>query len=106
MSLAVPLACRRCGAAVPTDAPVCGQCKLALDSVSRQELVLVLRSLARSGGSREWMLSGHELVLGRTGVVDVAIPHDSISRRHARISRASQGFLIEDLGSKNGTFVG
>lgn len=33
------------------------------------------------------------------------IPHGSISSQHARISFNGQRFFIEDLGSKNGTFI-
>jgi diguanylate cyclase (GGDEF)-like protein len=46
-----------------------------------------------------------ECVIGR--VDDVAIPmdSDSVSRRHARVAPAKGGFVLEDLGSTNGTFV-
>ncbi len=49
-------------------------------------------------------LEGDELVLGRTELAD-RIDDRGLSRRHARIYRASDGFYVEDLGSKNGTFV-
>ena len=32
-------------------------------------------------------------------------PASKISRRHARISRTPDGFMVEDLGSANGTFI-
>ncbi len=44
-------------------------------------------------------------VIGSDPGVDVNIPDPSIDSRHARIIRDDQGFLIEDLGSANGTFV-
>src|SRR5688572_12852590 len=45
-----------------------------------------------------------EVSLGRDASNDVPIDHSSVSRRHA-ILRLGQSFLIEDLGSANGTFV-
>lgn len=35
----------------------------------------------------------------------VMIPDAGVSRRHARIARKGGGWMIEDLGSSNGTFV-
>jgi diguanylate cyclase (GGDEF)-like protein len=45
-------------------------------------------------------------VLGRGQEADVKIDDAGISRRHARIVRGPAGFLVEDLGSTNGTAVG
>jgi serine/threonine protein kinase len=45
-----------------------------------------------------------ELVIGRAG--ELPVPDARVSRRHARISRDSDGALtVEDLGSANGTYV-
>lgn len=43
--------------------------------------------------------------IGRIEPSDVVLPDGSISTKHARILRGAQGFMIEDLGSRNGTFV-
>jgi hypothetical protein len=48
---------------------------------------------------------GRELVIGRSSDIDVALIEDMVSRRHARVFLQSDGLLIEDLGSTNGTFV-
>ena len=45
------------------------------------------------------------MVIGREADCDIAIAAQAISRRHARISRASHGWMLEDLDSSNGTFV-
>ena len=37
--------------------------------------------------------------------LDVHDPEAKVSRRHARIIYSNGGFMIEDLGSTNGTFV-
>ncbi len=51
-------------------------------------------------------LSSGENVLGRETGVTIRINDDSISRRHARIIVGGDSATLEDLGSKNGTFVG
>ena len=45
-------------------------------------------------------------VLGRDPDVEVVLNHPGVSRRHALIRISGDGATIEDLGSKNGTFVG
>lgn len=47
-----------------------------------------------------------DAVVGReAGDAQVVVPHQSVSSKHARIRFADGRFLIEDLGSANGTFV-
>ena len=43
------------------------------------------------------------LIIGRDSECEIVIPDRQISRRHARIATTSNGVLLEDLGSKNGT---
>ena len=43
--------------------------------------------------------------LGRGTGSDVIIPDYSMSRQHARIQFENDGWSIEDLGARNGTFV-
>lgn len=44
-------------------------------------------------------------LIGREPSSDIALPDTSVSSKHARILRTAEGFLIEDLRSRNGTFV-
>lgn len=44
-------------------------------------------------------------VIGRADDVDVRIVVPGVSRHHARFDVSSSGASVEDLGSKNGTFV-
>jgi len=50
-----------------------------------------------------WTLD-HTLVLGRDSTCDLTIPDRKVSRYHARLTPTSDGVLLEDMGSKNGTF--
>jgi DNA-binding winged helix-turn-helix (wHTH) protein len=43
--------------------------------------------------------------IGRSPGVAIQIPDDRVSRRHARIRVGAAGATIEDLGSRNGTFL-
>lgn len=45
------------------------------------------------------------LIVGRGSDAHVEIEHDLISRKHCRLRRAGDGFVVEDLKSKTGTFV-
>jgi DNA-binding winged helix-turn-helix (wHTH) protein len=56
--------------------------------------------------NREFLLSEGEHLIGRTLEALVWIDSRRVSRRHARILVSSEGATIEDLGSRNGTFVG
>ena len=48
---------------------------------------------------------GEAAVLGRDPRADIVLADGRISRRHARLSWRGASCLLEDLGSKNGTFV-
>ncbi len=47
-----------------------------------------------------------ETVIGRDSTADLRVDGLGVSRRHARLLVRADGVTIEDLGSKNGTFVG
>lgn len=51
-----------------------------------------------------WMLSG-AMVIGRDASCEIVIPDRQVSRFHARLLPTPEGVVLEDLGSKNGTFV-
>jgi len=56
-------------------------------------------------GDREILLREGEHVLGRAPTASVWIDSTSVSRSHARIVVAGGRATLEDLGSKNGTFL-
>jgi len=57
------------------------------------------------GDPQTWVLKGEESVIGRHPSAEVALPLLAISRQHAKITCTPQGYFIEDLGSRNGTFL-
>jgi Nif-specific regulatory protein len=65
---------------------------------------LVLQSAGR--WSDVFRLAGHdEAIIGRASANQIVIRSDQASRRHARIAAGQAGWTLEDLGSRNGTFV-
>ncbi len=50
-------------------------------------------------------LGAGEMVIGRGDDVSIQLKHPLISRRHARLYLTPAGYIIEDEGTKNGTFV-
>ncbi|MGH2627827.1 MAG: FhaA domain-containing protein, partial [Anaerolineales bacterium] len=44
--------------------------------------------------------------VGRGASNDLVIPSLAVSRQHAEISRSAEGFVIRDVGSRNGVVVG
>jgi DNA-binding response OmpR family regulator len=55
-------------------------------------------------GSR-WIIDKDEIILGRGEECDYHVDDRQVSREHARIRRTDRGYLLEDLDSKNGTFL-
>jgi DNA-binding winged helix-turn-helix (wHTH) protein len=56
-------------------------------------------------GKRAFALAEGENVIGRDPETNVWIDHASVSRRHARISIRGGTAVLEDLRSRNGTFL-
>ena len=51
------------------------------------------------------LVPGKEIVIGRSGDLEMVLAEDMVSRRHARIAFQGDDIFIEDLQSTNGTFV-
>jgi DNA-binding winged helix-turn-helix (wHTH) protein len=58
-----------------------------------------------SVGQRRLPLASGENIVGRDEAANVRLDDPMVSRRHARILVNGTSALVEDLGSKNGTFI-
>lgn len=64
---------------------------------------LIMRSGPNPGKSFE--LTKSEIYIGRDIHNDVVINDAEVSRKHSRMTMQAGGYVLEDLGSTNGTFV-
>jgi len=62
--------------------------------------------LAQSGplSGQQWPVSG-TLTIGRDESCEVVVPDRQVSRQHARLSLRENTVFLEDLDSKNGTYL-
>ena len=58
------------------------------------------------GSPFDHALEGESFVVGRSSKADLTIPDRSMSRMHARLYQDQGKWLVEDLGSRNGTLLG
>ena len=65
----------------------------------------ILLALQGSGMGQSLSLEGPVIVLGRHPGCDIVLESGAVSRQHARISNIEGNFYIEDLHSRNGTYV-
>jgi len=70
---------------------------------NNQEFPLLIGQSGPLEGQR-WKISA-ELILGRDADCDIVIPVRQVSRQHARLTLKEEGILVEDLDSKNGTYL-
>jgi pSer/pThr/pTyr-binding forkhead associated (FHA) protein len=64
------------------------------------------RLILESGlGKGEYPLDAPVVTIGRSKSNDISLDDARVSRHHARIVRDEQGYLLEDLNSRNGTRV-
>ncbi len=53
----------------------------------------------------QWPLSSETSIIGRESTCEIQIDERQISRQHAEITKTNDGYMLRDLGSKNGTFL-
>src|SRR5919204_3835868 len=105
--------CAKCGARLEKDEP--GETTVTLTAEELPEDSLVgVEGLAgpalvvRSGGGRageHFLPQGNRTTIGRSPDCDIFLDDVTVSRKHAVLVRENDGYVIEDQGSLNGTYV-
>lgn len=62
-----------------------------------------LKGTMPDGKQELFVLTGGSMTVGRQG--DILLHHASVSRMHAALERREEGWMLSDLGSRNGTTV-
>ena len=70
---------------------------------ARDRACVVVMSGSRVGAM--FRIDKPEMVIGRSQRAEISIEDDGISRVHARLRREGDEVMVEDAGSRNGTFV-
>jgi two-component system cell cycle response regulator len=66
-----------------------------------------LTAMSGLEAGRVYSIDADEMIVGRAQTAHVWVDDPSVSRRHARIVRHdAEPYVLEDLGSTNGTFIG
>jgi len=101
--------CENCGAvlggpAAPHPSPVETQAAQPVQpSALKETSRLVIKSGPNPGQAFD--LLQEVMSIGRESENDISLNDSKVSRSHARISRKGGRYVLEDLGSTNGTFV-
>ncbi len=88
-----------------SDAPIPTHTVLGIrrpERIAVQEFHLVLLNTERAGTS---FPLGPRTNVGKAPENDVVIDHPTVSRNHLVVRRQGDRFLVQDLGSTNGTFI-
>jgi hypothetical protein len=72
-------------------------------SVNNKEYPLLIAQAGPLEGQR-WKIKS-DLIIGREPDCDIVIPMRQVSRHHSHVFTGPDGTMVEDLESKNGTFV-
>lgn len=65
--------------------------------------VLVVRDGELAG--HRWAVEADEMLVGRGNDCDIVLPERQVSRHHLKILHDDAGYVLQDLGSKNGTHL-
>jgi pSer/pThr/pTyr-binding forkhead associated (FHA) protein len=65
----------------------------------------ILKQSSEEGVTETPVDSRKTILIGRGSHCDVMIRDAKASREHCRLTAGEAGFMLEDLGSKNGTYV-
>lgn len=90
------------GPAIPVTTVLHSRGETRADRIASQEYSLVL--LSGPGTGKVYPLD-ETLKIGKAPENDVVIDHPTVSRAHLVLRRQGDQFIVQDLGSTNGTFI-
>ena len=64
-----------------------------------------VRLITKNNQISDFSLLKNETTIGRSDESDIVLAGPTVSRNHARIEKTERGYLLTDLGSRNGTEV-
>jgi Zn-dependent protease with chaperone function len=70
-----------------------------------QPIPALLKVREGSNANQVFWLDGSQVILGRASDSEIPISDSRMSRRHCQVYWADGDYVLEDLGSSNGTFV-
>lgn len=73
--------------------------------MKREDRIVCRLRFEHEGRDQIQAIGDRPIVIGRAPDCDLHLPHESISRQHARISKEEDGWVLRDLESKNGSRV-
>src|SRR5438309_4072684 len=74
--------------------------------VNPEQAVLVLIYPPGSELGKRYEIAGaNEVIIGRGADCTIQVDRDSVSRKHAKVTRADNRWQVVDLGSTNGSYV-
>lgn len=72
------------------------------DDIKDRAVLIVVEGPLRDA---QWVIGDREMVVGRGIHCDIVLPERRVSREHLRIWREGGSHYVEDLNSKNGTYI-
>ncbi len=78
---------------------------ISSEEAKKHGLAREIVELAIEGGKAHPLEGRGPWSVGRSEENDIVINDPNVSRRHARLVRSENGFVVEDLGSTNGTLL-
>ncbi len=98
------ITCIHCGRQNKDGSLFCASCGCGLVEEGRPAVRLVWQD-ETTGEEKAYLLSDVERYVGRDAANDIVVDDEQVSSRHMKIVYEEEGFWVEELGSKNGTFV-
>ncbi len=89
----------------PAGRPGRGDGSEARRALQQEEKIVCRLRYHESERERIFVVGDRPVVIGRAPECDLHLQNESISRQHCRIARGDDGWVLHDLGSKNGSRV-